>query len=369
LPSSPKIFHGRESELASVVSTLLCDPARAAILGAGGMGKTTLATAALHHPTIIEKYAHRHFISCESASNSVDLVSIVGSHLGLEPSRQIAKAIVRHLTECGTSLVVLDNLETPWESSESRGQVEEFLSLLADVPTLSLLITMRGAERPGKVKWTRPFLPPLEPLSALASRQIFFDVTDNLEIAEEAAALDELLELSGNLPLAVSLLASVVSIEGYSGALARWKIETTAVVSDGYDKRSNLEQSIRLSLGSPRISSPHAKDLLSLLSLLPDGITEEDLLMSKVPIPDISQCRASLVRTSLAYTDASRRLKALSPIREYMRKAYPPSPSLYGPLRIHFQDLLEVWNSHQELFSRDLVPKIYSSLGNISDLI
>ncbi|KAJ7471083.1 hypothetical protein FB451DRAFT_1559557 [Mycena latifolia] len=369
LPSSPKIFHGRESELASVISTLLCDPARGAVLGAGGMGKTTLATAALHHPTIIEKYAHRHFISCESANNSVDLVSIVGSHLGIEPSRQLAKAIVRHLAECGTSLVVLDNLETPWEPSESRGEVEEFLSLLADVSTLSLLITMRGAERPGKVKWTRPFLPPLAPLSPSASRHIFSAVTDDHGIGDEAA-LDELLELSGNLPLAVSLLASVASIEGYTGALARWKIETTAVVSDGYDKRSNLEQSIRLSLGSPRISSsPHAQDLLALLSLLPDGIAEEDLAISNVPIPDIAQCRFSLVRTSLAYMDANRRFKALSPIREYMRKANPPSSSLSRPLRIYFQALLEVWKSHQQLSSRDLVPKISSYLGNISDLM
>ncbi|KAJ7471075.1 hypothetical protein FB451DRAFT_1559550 [Mycena latifolia] len=369
LPSSPKIFHGRESELAKVVSTLLCDPARGAILGAGGIGKTTLATAALHHPTIIEKYAHRHFISCESANNSVDLVAIVGSYLGIEPSRQLAKAIVRHLTECGSSFVVLDNLETPWEPSESRAEVEEFLSLLADVPTLALLITMRGAERPGKVKWTRPFLPPLEPLSTLASRQIFSDVTDDLAVGD-TAALDELLELSGNLPLAVSLLASVASIEGYTGALARWKVETTAVVSDGYDRRSNLEQSIRLSLGSPRISSsPHAKDVLALLSLLPDGITEQDLVISKVPIPDIAECRSSLVRASLAYAEANGRLKALSPIREYMRKAHPPSPSLFRPLRIHFQALLELWDSHQQISSRDLIPKISSYLGNISDLM
>ncbi|KAJ6543570.1 hypothetical protein DFH09DRAFT_1367913 [Mycena vulgaris] len=369
LPSSPKIFHGRDSELATVISTLLCDSARGAILGAGGMGKTTLATAALHHPTIIEKYLHRHFISCESANNGVDLVSIIGSHVGIEPSRQLAKAIIRHFTDCGPALVVLDNLETSWEPLDGRADVEAFISLLADIPSLAILITMRGAERPGKVKWTRPFLPPLEPLSSLASRQIFAEIADD-PTSDEETALDELLDLSGHLPLAVSLLANVTSFEGYAGALARWKIETTSLVSDGYDKRSNLEQSIVLSLGSPRISSsPHAKDLLALLSLLPDGISDEDILTSNVPIPHIAPSASSLVRTSLAYKEATGRLKALSPIREYMQKVHPPSPSLSRPLRAHLQALLEIWNSNQQLSSRDLVPRISSHLGNISELM
>jgi hypothetical protein len=38
------------------------------------------------------------------------------------------------------SLLVLDNLETPWESVSSRKEVEEFLSLLTDVPQLGLMV-------------------------------------------------------------------------------------------------------------------------------------------------------------------------------------------------------------------------------------
>src|ERR1700761_4050116 len=137
---------------------------------------------------------------------------------------------------------------------------------------------MRGAERPGKVKWTKPFLPVLEPLSSTNARQMFSDIADEPDLEDESA-LDELLDLSGGLPLAISLLANIASFEGYAGALARWKIENTALLSDGHDKRSNLERSIDLSLRSPRISSSlPAKNLLSLLSLLPDGITDEDLV-------------------------------------------------------------------------------------------
>jgi hypothetical protein len=106
------------------------------------MGKTTLAMAALHHPAIFKKYQPKHFISCESATTCQDFVTNMGLHLALEPSSQLSKAIVQHLERCGPCLVVLDNFETPWEPIESRGQVEDFLSLLADIPSLALLVSL-----------------------------------------------------------------------------------------------------------------------------------------------------------------------------------------------------------------------------------
>ncbi|KAJ7452936.1 hypothetical protein FB451DRAFT_1374015 [Mycena latifolia] len=357
LPASPKIFHGRDFELAELLGSLLMESPRVAVLGPGGMGKTALTMAALHHAAIGEKYNLRHFISCESANTRVELVSIIGLHLGLEPSRQLSQAIVQHFEGCGPCLLVLDNLETSWEALESRGGVEEFLSSLADVPSLALLITMRGAERPGK------------PLAPSASRQIFAEIADGPEIGEESA-LEELLDLSGSLPLAISLMASVAAFEGYTSTLSRWKVENTTLLSDGHDKQSNLEMSIALSLGSPRLSSsPDAKNLLSLLSILPDGITDEDLIICKVPLPNVAQSRGSLLRTSLAYEDRGGRLKALSPIREYMKRVHPPSISLSKPLRTYFQELFTIWETHQQLPSADFVPKMVSYLGNINGLM
>jgi hypothetical protein len=105
------------------------------------MGKTTLAMAAVHHPAIMEKYNLKHFISCESASTYGELVTSIGLHFGLEPSRQLSKGILEHLGQCGPCLVVLDNFETPWEPLDSRRQVEDFLSLLADIPSLALLVS------------------------------------------------------------------------------------------------------------------------------------------------------------------------------------------------------------------------------------
>jgi hypothetical protein len=90
---------------------------------------------------VVEKYGFKHFISCESANTCADLVTKIGLHLGLEPSRQLSKAVVQHFRQSGSCLVVLDNFETPCEPLDSRGQVEEFLSLLADIQSLALLVS------------------------------------------------------------------------------------------------------------------------------------------------------------------------------------------------------------------------------------
>jgi hypothetical protein len=76
-----------------------------------------------------------------------------------------------------------------------------------------------------------------------------------------------------------------------------------------------------------------------------------------------------LIGTSLAYLDVTGRLKALTPVREYIKRAYPPSVALARPLRTYFRDLLDVWKSRRELPSGNLVPDLVSHLGNINQLI
>ncbi|KAJ7145058.1 hypothetical protein C8R43DRAFT_549827 [Mycena crocata] len=369
LPAEVKIFHGRETEVQDILVMLLDDFARVAILGTAGMGKTSLATAVLHNPRIANKYQNRHFISCDSAVTSSDLISITASNLSLEPTKGLAKVVFHHLFLGPPCLIILDNFETPWEPDEGRADVEEFLSSLTDIPHVALVITMRGAERPGRVKWTRPFIPPLTPLSHIAARQTFIDITDE---AHDDSEIDELLSFTDNLPLAVILVANVAGSEGCAATLARWKSESTSLLSDGYDKRSNLEISITLSLSSPRMrSSPHARELLSLLSLLSDGITDEELVRCQVPIRDILKCKTTLIRTTLAYHDHTGRLKVLTPIREYIQSRHPPSPLLVRPLRHHLNGLLKLWKDfmHQPSFVIDLVPRLVANLGNLHRLL
>jgi hypothetical protein len=88
------------------------------------------------------------------------------------------------------------------------------------------------------------------------------------------------------MPLVVDLIAHLSDYEGLSNVLARWDTERTALLSVGYDRRSNLDASIQLSISSPQITS-NSKELLSLLLILPDGLSDAELVQSKLPIPNI----------------------------------------------------------------------------------
>ncbi|KAJ6457632.1 hypothetical protein C8R45DRAFT_563663 [Mycena sanguinolenta] len=370
LPASPKIFHGRDSELEDIVNMLLASPARIAILGAGGMGKTTLAVATLHNPKIMERYATRHFIPCDSAYTKDSLVATVASNLGLKAAHGSIRHIIHHFNTSPPCLVILDNFETPWEAVEGRPKVEEFLSLLTDIPHVAFLITMRGAERPGKIRWNRPFLRPLMPLSSDAAHETFIDIVDEIPDDQE---LHQLLAITDNIPLAVHLVATVADSEGCQATLERWELEKTTLLSAGLSKRSNLEISIMLSLSSPRMSSmPHAADLLSLMSLLSDGISDLDLAQSKPPIPEILNCKAMLIRTSLAYIDHAGRLKVLGPIRDYIHSTRPPSPPLVRPIQRHLVELLQIRKTFMLSRSQsvgNLTPRVVSNLGNLHNVL
>ncbi|KAJ6481046.1 P-loop containing nucleoside triphosphate hydrolase protein, partial [Mycena sanguinolenta] len=320
LPSKPKIFHGRETELEHIMEILCQQSPRIAILGGGGMGKTSLARAALHHSDTLTKFEQRFFVSAEPATSSIELAALIGLHLGLDPGKNLTKAVVQHFSRRPSCLLILDNLETVWELIQSRGELEEFLALLAAIEHLGLIITMRGAERPAKVQWTHPFLKPLQPLSNQAAQQTFLDITDNSYTIED---LDQLLSFTDNMPLAVDLTAHLVDYEGLENVLVRWKTEKTSMLSVGSDRNSNLDASIRLSLSSPQIASD-SKALLSLLSILPNGLSDAELVQSKLPISNILSCKAALLGTSLAYQNTNKRLLVLMPIREHIQQFLPP---------------------------------------------
>ncbi|KAJ7779629.1 hypothetical protein B0H16DRAFT_1448078 [Mycena metata] len=344
LPAEPKIFHGRDSELADILKLFSQGTPRIAILGAAGMGKTSLARTVVHQEEVTTKYhGNRFFVTCDTASSKPELAGLIGAHLGMKPGEDITQAVLQRFSSNPPSLLILDNLETAWEPIESREEIEKFLSLLTDINSLALVITMRGAERPSRVQWTRPFTAPLAPLVQDAARKMFVDIADEKHSLEE---VDQVLGLTDNMPLSISLLAHLVDSEGCLQILSRWETEKTSLISEGYDKRSNLELSISLSLSSPRITSvPHSQDLLALLSMLPDGLSDIELKQTNFPITDILACKSALLRTSLAYTDGHKRLKVLVPIREYMGKLFPPTDQMIQPMFKYFHELLESYSA------------------------
>jgi Cdc6-like AAA superfamily ATPase len=144
LPSEPKIFHGRNSELSNILQLFSQGTPRIAVLGAGGMGKTSLARAVIHHTDITERYnQQRFFVACESAATQVELAALIGAHVGLKPGKDLTRPVIQYFASTSDCLLILDNLETLWEPVESRGKIEEFLSLLTGVDHLALVVGLK----------------------------------------------------------------------------------------------------------------------------------------------------------------------------------------------------------------------------------
>jgi hypothetical protein len=205
----------------------------------------------------------------------------------------------------------------------------------------------------------------MQPLSDLAAQQTFVDITDNCYEGEDIA---QLLQLTDNMPLAVDLIAHLVDYEGLSNVLGRWETEKTTVLSMGYDQNSNLDISIQLSLSSPRITS-ESKELLSLLSILPDGLSDVELVQSDLPIANILACKVTLLATSLAYQDSNKQLRSLMPIRDHIQKFSAPSYFLTQSLRKYFYSVLGLYKKYNGEQQGPVINQITSILGNLQEVL
>jgi Cdc6-like AAA superfamily ATPase len=275
-PRSPQTFFGRDSELAHIIHIIFTHigsrPARIAILGPGGYGKTTLANAVLTHYHIQEHFRDaRYFVACESLFSPGALLVEIAKSLGLfDGATDVSWPRIRTALNTKDCIICFDNFESLWDQdADIRNSVEELLSRVAELQHVSLLITMRGTVRPAQTQWTMPLLPPLTTLEYNAAKRVWEHTTDNYDVFAE-----ELIKAVDYVPLAVSLLAHLAQATSPQLLLKEWHEKHIGFIyTNQANKQSNLEYSIQVSLNSGRMrANPCAKELLGILSMLPDGI-------------------------------------------------------------------------------------------------
>ncbi|WP_308291345.1 AfsR/SARP family transcriptional regulator [Amycolatopsis magusensis] len=210
LPAAPAPFVGREHELERLDAALRHTPAGTvvitAIAGAGGFGKTWLA---LH-------WAHRHAAEFPDGQLFVDLrgfspdgqpmapaVAVRGflDALGVEPGRIPADphaqaGLFRSLVVDKKMLLVLDN----------AAGAEQLTTLLPGGPASTVLVTSRD-QLPGLIAGHGAQHLRLDTLSGREARDVLVRRLGPARVAAEPAAVDELIELCGGLPLALSIVA------------------------------------------------------------------------------------------------------------------------------------------------------------------
>jgi hypothetical protein len=112
--------------------------------------------------------------------------------------------------------------------------------------------------------------------------------------------------------------------------------------------------------------TPGAQELLSLLAMLPDGMSDSDLVQSGIGIANILSCKATLIQTSLAYVDHCRVLRVLPPIREHIYRTYPARLELKSTLCQYFNAVIGLWERRRG--SADSFAQIHRHLENFNSV-
>jgi len=242
------------------------------------MGKTTFTLALLHDPQDAQCFGSRRlFLSCEALIDGDAIVVSLGKILGIPASKDLFDAVVTRFTTGPRTVLVFDNFETVWlAGGSSVTAVDELLARLAQIPSLSLIITCRGTDLPPSVEWSNTTTSVLDSFSIEAALQTFQHRAGHQLSDEDVFIAKQLLRAVDMLPLAVSLLGQL-SRRGnsVSNLLARWSREHTALLgTHGNGRVNNVQVLIELSIGMlcAADATRESLKLLSLCSMLSDGL-------------------------------------------------------------------------------------------------
>lgn len=333
LPPKPRCV-GRNDEIADLVAALTkAELEPVPILGPPGIGKTNLALAAAHRDTVVSHYgARRTFLRCDGLRSRADLAAALANALAIPLCKDKESAVLGELSRA-PALLVLDNAETPWEA-DTLG-VEELFGRMASVAGLALVVTIQGNQRPAGVAWRDPIR--LKPLSPNAARELFLYVAGRHFGSDPR--LDDLLSAVDHVPLAITLIAARAEGEpDLENLWQQWQKDRSAMLSraGGSDSLTNMELLYELAWAGPRMT-PDGRRLLQLLALMPAGVAHLDL---EAVLPDADRGAPAVRKAGLAFDEASR-LRVLAPLREYVRRRYPPASEDEARLLSHFFGLAE----------------------------
>ena len=297
---------GRDAELGKIGEAIHRDGPAAVLVGPAGIGKTTLALAALHAPASSQRFGGRRYLARLDTSRKLSSAIVeISRAMGLAPEAPLRPRILEALKRA-PALLVLDDLDVVWQADPSN--TADFIAELAAIEGVAILATAR--EELGRSAKLRTIN--VGPLGDAVARNAFCAVAG--ESRRNDASLGFLLaELSG-VPLAISLLAHATGDGPLDGAVRNWNKKQNELLMrpDGPERPSAVEIAVEVIQTSPRLTD-ESKSLLSLLALLPNGLLAEDLAAI---LPGSGANAATTLKTLGLAVEAGTRLRLRRAVRE-----------------------------------------------------